>query len=237
MQDVAIRERPQTPQATFDRVAPYYDTLNSVLSLGLDRRWRREAIRALALRAGARVLDVATGTGALASEIVRSTSGAVSVTACDVNESMLSVARRRAFPEGAHVEIVHCDATRLPFASTSFDAATLAFAIDDMPDRDACIHEMARVLKPGGTVALLELSQPDAPRVRAVYSLYLRTFRLIGRFGADGYGHLEQEIRTYRGADAVKDLLARGGFSGYRGTSLSLGIARLHVARKGAGPS
>ncbi|MGH7436883.1 MAG: ubiquinone/menaquinone biosynthesis methyltransferase [Polyangiaceae bacterium] len=235
---MASAERPRTPQTIFDRVAPYYDTLNSLLSLGLDRRWRKEAIRALDLRAGARVLDVATGTGAVASEIVRSTSGTVSVTACDINERMLSVARRRPLPAGARVEIVRCDATQLPFGPSSFDAVTIAFAIDDMPDRDACVSEMSRVLRPGGTLALLELSEPDAPPVRAVYDLYLRTFRVVGRLAADGYRHLEQEIRTYRGAGAIEDLLARGGFTAYQRTSLTWGIARLHVARKrGVGPS
>lgn len=231
MQHVPITERPRTPQTIFDRVAPYYDTLNSILSLGLDRRWRREAIRALDLRAGARVLDVATGTGAVASEIVRSTSGTVSVTACDINEQMLSMARRRGLAGGAHVELVRCDATQLPFEPASFDAVTIAFAIDDMPDRDACVREMSRVLRPGGTLALLELSQPDAPPVRAIYRLYLRTFRVVGPL-AGGYRHLEQEIRTYRGAGAIEKLLARGGFTAYQRTSLTWGIARLHVARK-----
>ena len=96
MQQADAAARPKTPQAVFDRVASYYDTLNSVLSLGMDRRWRREAVASLELRPGARVLDVATGTGALAAEIVRTSAGTVSVTGCDVNERMLSVARKRA---------------------------------------------------------------------------------------------------------------------------------------------
>jgi ubiquinone/menaquinone biosynthesis methyltransferase len=237
MQRAASGERPRTPQAIFDRVAPYYDTLNSVLSLGMDRRWRRRATKALGLRSGARVLDVATGTGALAAEIVRSTSGSVSVTACDVNERMLSVARRRRMRDGAHVEYVNCDAAHLPFAPETFDAVTIAFAIDDMPDRDACVREMARVLRPGGTLALLELGQPDAGPAKAAYRMYLRAFRVVGRLAAEGYRHLEQEIRTYRGARAIEDLLLRGGFSRYRRTSLTWGIARLHVAEKGSRPS
>jgi demethylmenaquinone methyltransferase/2-methoxy-6-polyprenyl-1,4-benzoquinol methylase len=231
-------ERPRTPQAIFDRVAPYYDALNSVLSFGFDRRWRRHATRALHLRAGARVLDVATGTGALAAEIVRLTSGSVSVTACDLNERMLSIARRRtASRGGAGVDFVRCDAARLPFPSDTFDAVTIAFAIDDMPDRDACVHEMARVLRPGGTIALLELGQPDVRPVQAAYRMYLRTFRIFGRGAADGYRHLEREIMTYRGARAVEELLLRGGFSGYRRTSLTWGIARLHLAEKAGQPS
>ena len=134
MQSAPSRERPKTPQAVFDRVAPYYDTLNSLLSFGRDRRWRRETVAALGLCPGDVVLDVATGTGALAVEIVRAMSGTVRVTACDTNERMLAVARSRTDPAMAAIEIVQCDASRLPFAEESFDAVGLSFAIDDMPD-------------------------------------------------------------------------------------------------------
>jgi demethylmenaquinone methyltransferase/2-methoxy-6-polyprenyl-1,4-benzoquinol methylase len=218
----------------FDRVAPYYDTLNSLLSLGLDRHWRRETVAALGLSPGDDVLDVATGTGALAVEIARAMSGTVRVTACDTNERMLSIARARTDPAMAAVEIVQCDASRLPFADGSFDAVGLSFAIDDMPDRIACVREIRRVLRAGGRVALLELSQPDAGIMRTGYRAYLRVFRTLRRFG---YEHLEQEILTYRGPAAIEELLAAAGFSSYRRRSLSGGIARLHVAQKGHAPS
>lgn len=224
--------RPKTPQAVFDRVAPYYDTFNSLLSLGIDRTWRRRVARSLELPPGARVLDVATGTGALALEIVRATSGEASVTACDINANMLAVAERRIGKKGLGIELIRCDATNLPFDDGVFDAATLAFAIDDMPDRDACAREIRRVLKPGGRVALLELAQPDGEPLRSAYRLYLRTFRLLRRFSVHGYDHLEQEIRTYRGPAAIESLLLRSGFGRYRHTSLTLGIARLHVAER-----
>jgi demethylmenaquinone methyltransferase/2-methoxy-6-polyprenyl-1,4-benzoquinol methylase len=220
--------RPRTPQAVFDRVAPYYDALNSVLSLGIDRRWRRHAIRSLGLQPGARVLDVATGTGALAAEIVRATSGAVFVTGCDLNERMLSVARERAARARSHVDFVHCDAQSLPFDTGSFDAVTIGFAIDDMLDRPACMREIWRVLRSGGRLALLELGQPDAQPAKAAYQAYLKTFRLLGR----GYRHLEQEILKYRGADSIRALLNDAGFSGYARESLTWGIARLHTAAK-----
>lgn len=225
-------ERPKTPQALFDRVAPYYDTMNSVLSLGMDRRWRRVAAASLRLSPGARVLDVATGTGALATAIVRATRGSVSVTGCDVNEQMLSVARARASRAAAPVALVHCDATELPFASESFDAVTIGFAIDDMPDRDACVREMRRVLRPGGRLVLLELGQPDAGLPRALFRLYLRVFRALSA----GYRHLETEILGYRGADAIEALLTGSGFAGYGRRSLTWGIARLHTAEKTSGP-
>jgi len=225
-------DRPKTPQAIFDRVAPYYDTFNSILSLGIDRSWRRRVAAALELAPGARVLDVATGTGALAVEIVRATAGSASVTGCDINASMLAVAERRFGKAGLGVELVRCDATRLPFDDETFDAVTLAFAIDDMPDRDACIREIRRVLKPGGKVALLELAQPDGEPLRSAYRLYLKTFRLLRRFSVQGYDHLEREILCYRGAAAIESLLVRTGFVRYRHTSLTMGIARLHLAER-----
>lgn len=227
-------ERPRTPQATFHRVASYYDAMNSILSLGQDRRWRRQAAAALDLRPGARVLDVATGTGALAAEIHRTTSGAVAITGCDLNETMLSVARRRAARLRASLELVLCDATSLPFGSDSFDAVTIGFAIDDMPDRVACAREMWRVLSPGGRLALLELGQPDLPALKAVYRAYLRIFRALRHVSLPGYDHLESEILTYRGPDAVERLLLDAGFGAYRRKSLSLGVARLHLAEKPA---
>lgn len=230
-------DRPRTPQATFDRVAPYYDAFNSLLSLGIDRSWRRRVVRALELSPGARVLDVATGTGALAAEILRETAGAASVTGCDLNARMLAVAERRFGKSQRRVELVRCDATHLPFDDDSFDAATLAFAIDDMPDRDACAREIHRVLRPGGRFALLELAQPDDEPLRSAYQLYLKTFRLLRGVSVQGYDHLEKEILGYRGAGAVESLLARTGFTGYRHTSLTFGVARLHLAEKAEGGS
>ena len=225
------RDRPKTPQATFDRVAPYYDRFNSLLSLGLDRRWRRRAVEALALAPGQHVLDVATGTGALALEILRSGRGEVRVTGCDLNQRMLAQAEARLAQVPGLQELRCCDATQLPFAAASFDAATLAFAIDDMSDRDACIAEIVRVLRPGARFVLLELSQPDAQPLKGAYDLYLETFRWLRRVEVSGYDHLAQEIRGYRGAVAIQELLTRHGFAEYSCKNLTGGIARLHVAR------
>jgi demethylmenaquinone methyltransferase/2-methoxy-6-polyprenyl-1,4-benzoquinol methylase len=221
-------ERPRTPQALFDRVAPYYDRMNTILSFGMDRRWRRVAAASLRLPPGARVLDVATGTGALATEIVRVTAGSVFVTGCDVNQQMLSVAKERARRSNATLALVHCDATNLPFAAESFDAVTIGFAIDDMPNRDACVREMRRVLRAGGRLLVLELGQPDSGLPRTLFQLYLKVFRVV----SDGYRHLELEILRYRGADAIEELLTRSGFAGYARRSLTWGIARLHIAEK-----
>lgn len=225
------RHRPKTPQATFDRVAPYYDRFNAWLSLGFDRRWRRRTARALDLQPGERVVDVATGTGALALELLRSSGGTVHVTGCDINKNMLSVARQRLARAPGRSDLCWCDAAKLPFAAAQFDAATLAFAIDDMPDRELCIAEIARVLRPGGRFALLELSQPDTQPLKGAYELYLDTFRWLKRMQVEGYDHLAEEIRGYRGPKAIEELLQRHGFGEYTRCNLTGGIARLHTAR------
>ena len=224
--------RPKTPQATFDKVAPYYDRVNGLLSLGLDRRWRRRTIAALALQPGDSALDVATGTGALALEMVAQGHGRVSVTGCDLNTHMLAVAQQRAAAAGANITFLCCDAANMPFAERSFDAASLAFAIDDMPDRDACIAEIARVLRPGGRFVLLELSQPDTQPLKAAYAAYLNTFQWLRKLKLEGYDHLAQEIRGYRGAQAIAELLARHGFALREQRALTGGIARLHCATR-----
>lgn len=225
--------RPATPQALFDIVAPRYDRLNSLLSLGWDRRWRRCAARSLTLPGAARVLDVGTGTGSLALEVARWASAGSRIVGCDLNARMLAVGRRRvrrARPDGS-VCLVRCAGEALPFAGAAFDAATVAFAIDDMRDRDACAAELFRVLRPGGRVLLLELSLPDRPLLRALYRASLRVLDLVGRLrGVEGYRHLREEVVRYRGRPAIERLLRRAGFTDYRYRCLTGGAATLHLA-------
>jgi demethylmenaquinone methyltransferase/2-methoxy-6-polyprenyl-1,4-benzoquinol methylase len=232
----ALRERPKTPQAVFDRVAPYYDLFNGLLSLGIDRSWRRGTSRALALAPGDQVLDVATGTGALAAALAQ-TSANVTIIGCDLNRSMLGVAQKRVLRANLPVQLILSDAARLPFPDSSFDAVTMAFAIDDMPDRRACAAEMLRVLRPSGKLALLELSRPDQEPMRSLYRAYLSTFNLLRRFRVQGYDHLAQEILTYRGANAARELLLEQGFVEYETRSFTFGLSRLHLARRPASGS
>lgn len=227
-----LSERPRTPQSVFDRVAPYYDLFNSLLSLGVDRSWRRRVCRELALKSGECVLDVATGTGALAILMAQS-DAAPRVIGCDLNRAMLDVARRR---HGARVAFLRCDAAQLPFPSCSFDAATIAFAIDDMPVRERCAGELLRVLRPGGRVALLELARPEEEPLKSLYRLYLRAFVLPRLVRVHGYDHLAQEILTYRGRDAARSLLQAAGFVECKSLALSGGLSRLHLAVRGPVP-
>lgn len=230
-----MRFRPPTPQSTFDAVARRYDFLNSLLSLGLDQRWRYQAVQQLQLPPQAQVLDVATGTGSLALAVAAKAPKDTTVTACDLNKQMLAVAQERIQKSGTRVPIrlVHSPGETLPFNNDVFDAVTIAFAIDDMADRNACAREMFRVLKPGGQIVLLELSLPEHPVLLSVYKVYLQLFPLIGRFlGRGGYGHLREEILTYRGRAAIQELLNNTEFTAYQFKSLTGGLVTVHSARK-----
>lgn len=226
--------RPRTPQAMFDRVAPHYDRFNALLSLGFDRRWRRRAARSLRLPAGARVLDLATGTGALARTIASESPELVDVVGCDINAAMLAVGQARARHAPRPTRLVRAAAERLPFADNAFDAATIGFAVDDFADQVTAVRELHRVVRRGGQLVLLELSLPDQPMLRRAYRSSLAVFGLVGRLpGRAGYGHLRAEITHYRGARAVAELLAGSGFSSYHLVKLAGGVATLHCAVNG----
>ena len=230
-------ERPKTPQSLFSAVAPRYDAINRALSLGRDAVWRRRAAERLGVPADAEVLDVATGTGALAVAVAERLGAGGRVVGCDINEDMLAIARERVARARSHaaIELLVADATALPFAAGRFAAVTLGFAIDDTSDRRQCARELFRVLAPGGRVVILELALPDHRLVRSLYRGYLGLMpaaaRLLGDTGAP-YGHLRREILGYRGRAAVPELLREVGFVGHTREDAAAGVVSIHVADK-----
>ncbi len=232
-------ERPE-PRAgsgeMFDRIAHRYDLLNRVLSLGIDQRWRRRTVRALALDGPSRVLDLATGTADLALLIARQ-GPAVRVVGLDPAERMLAVGREKT--ARAHlddrVELITGDAQKLPFPEDSFDGVTIAFGIRNVPDRPRALREMRRVTRPGGRVAVLELSEPRGGLISRIARFHVhRLVPWIGGLlsGAREYGYLQQSIAAFPPAEEFARTMEEAGLEMVRIERMILGVCHLYVAER-----
>lgn len=190
-------------QAMFARIARRYDLLNRVLSAGTDRLWRARLVRRLALAPGARVLDVACGTGDLAFELERAGARVVGL---DFTFEMLRLARAK--DVSGHLPFLNGDALALPFEHASFDAATIAFGLRNLADRARGLRELARVVRPGGRVMVLEFSLPPRPWVAAPYRFYFT--RVLPRIGAlvsgdrEAYRYLPDTVLAWPSPDALR---------------------------------
>jgi demethylmenaquinone methyltransferase / 2-methoxy-6-polyprenyl-1,4-benzoquinol methylase len=217
----------------FDRIAPRYDLLNRAMTAGLDGRWRRAAAAAADLAAGDRALDCCTGTGDLAFELAARVTGSGHVVGLDFAEEMLGRARAKAAGRGIDVEFVAGDVLALPFDDGEFDAATVAFGIRNVSDLDAGIAEMARVVRPGGRVVILEITTPR--RLRPFYEIWFdrvvpRLGRLLGRDGA-AYSYLPASVRRFPGPPELAARMAVAGLTDIRWRPLAGGIVALHHGR------
>jgi demethylmenaquinone methyltransferase/2-methoxy-6-polyprenyl-1,4-benzoquinol methylase len=215
----------------FEGVAPRYDLLNRVLSLGVDRRWRRRVVESLELRPEHRVLDLCCGTGDLALEIARESS----CTACDFTWNMLTRARKKSAAAGRPIALACADALELPFGDDLFDRATIAFGIRNLESMSAGLAEIRRVLKPGGRLAILEFSQPNRGWLKLPYRIYLGWLLpavggLLSR--GEAYRYLAESIQGFPVPEALVGLLKEVGFSEPRYSRLSGGIVALHLASK-----
>jgi demethylmenaquinone methyltransferase/2-methoxy-6-polyprenyl-1,4-benzoquinol methylase len=211
----------------FDHVASRYDLTNDVLSLGQDRYWRREVVRAVAATPGQRVLDLAAGTGTSAVPFAR---GGARVVASDFSLGMLQAGRRR-YPE---LPMVAGDATALPFADAAFDAVTISFGLRNVVDVDAALAEMRRVTRPGGRLLVCEFSHPTWPAFRTVYDEYLMRAlpRLARRVSSapDAYVYLAESIRDWPAQPELALRIAEAGWARPAWRNLSGGIVALHRA-------
>ena len=207
----------------FDGVARRYDLTNTVLSFGLDRRWRRHTRDALGLRPGERVLDLAAGTAVSSVELARSGAGVV---ACDFSLGMLREGR------GRSVRLVAGDALALPFPAATFDAVTIAFGLRNVADVDRALREMARVTRPGGRLVVCEFSRPTWPPWRTAYLEYLmRALPAVARrvsSNPDAYVYLAESIRAWPDQAALAARIAGAGWERVQWRNLTGGIVALH---------
>jgi demethylmenaquinone methyltransferase/2-methoxy-6-polyprenyl-1,4-benzoquinol methylase len=215
---------PDAVRTMFDRIAPVYDTMNRLMTAGLDVRWRRLAAGA-AVRRGDRVLDAACGTGDLALADLRA--GAGTVVGLDFSEAMLARARRKS----SAPEWVRGDLLELPFADGSFDAATIGFGIRNVADLERGLRELRRVLRRGGRLAILEITRPRGA-LRPFYSLWFDTLvPLVGRLlpGGEAYAYLPASVRRFPAAEELAELMRGAGFGDVTFRPLGGSIVALHV--------
>ncbi len=221
----------------FDRIAPIYDAMNSVMTAGLDARWRRMAVRAAWLRAGGSVVDVACGSGALTRLLAHAVGARGAVMALDASPAMLRVAaRRRPTPNSARIGYVVGDALALPAADDAFDAATIAFGLRNVPDYRACLAEMARVTRPTGRVVVLELAAPSRGMARlAAATWFERIVPIMGRLagGGSAYRYLPSSVRAYPRPAEVAELMRDVGLHDVEWRQLAAGMVTLHAATVG----
>ena len=222
----------------FGRIAGRYDLLNHLLSGNVDKRWRRLVARTLrpSLVEGARVLDVACGTGDLA--LALASAGAASVVGLDFCRPMLEIARRKAAVESRPLPFVEGDALRLPFADESFDVVTIAFGLRNLAGVEEGLRELLRVLRPGGRAAVLEFSSPAVPGLRALFRFYFR--RVLPRVGGlvsgsrGAYEYLPDSVSRFPDQRRLAELMREAGFEEVEYRNLTGGIAALHTGTRAA---
>jgi demethylmenaquinone methyltransferase/2-methoxy-6-polyprenyl-1,4-benzoquinol methylase len=225
--DVTAAEKARTPRM-FTEIAGRYDLLNRLLSGGSDRRWRRALVEAAAVGEGARVCDVATGTGDVALEFARRTA-AGSIVGVDPSQGMLAVGREKAVGYGERVRLIDGDALALPFADGAFDAVTIAFGLRNLPDYGAGIAEMTRVLAPGGRLLVLEFFPPRGGLFLRAYRLYLGTvLPVVGRLvsgSPTAYRYLARSIEDFISHDDIRRLMDEAALDDVTAQRLTGGIA------------
>ncbi|MGI8579811.1 MAG: bifunctional demethylmenaquinone methyltransferase/2-methoxy-6-polyprenyl-1,4-benzoquinol methylase UbiE [Solirubrobacteraceae bacterium] len=219
-------------QAMFDRIAGFYDLMNSVMTAGLHHTWRRRAADLAQLNPGDHALDVATGTGDLAFELARRVGPEGEVIGSDFSEEMLERARAKAKPADAAVRFESGNALELPYQDDSFAAATVGFGARNFSDLDRGLAEMARVVRPGGRVVVLEITTPQRPPLSWFFAAWFdRIVPSLGRLAGDpeAYSYLPNSVKRFPEPSALAGVMAGAGLERVRWILTAGGIIALHV--------
>ncbi len=234
-QDVDEAEKASRVRGVFDSVASRYDVMNDVLSMGLHRVWKAYTVAVANLRPGQRALDIAGGTGDLAQAFAKAVGEEGRVVLTDINEAMVRTGRDRLLDAGVVMPTAVCDAEQLPFAESAFDVVSVAFGLRNMTHKDVALKEMARVLKPGGKLLVLEFSKPT-PLLQKPYDFYsFKVMPLLGKWIAKdeaSYQYLAESIRMHPDQATLKAMMKTAGFDHVDVHNLAGGIVALHVGLK-----
>jgi demethylmenaquinone methyltransferase/2-methoxy-6-polyprenyl-1,4-benzoquinol methylase len=221
----------------FDRVAGRYDALNSVMTAGLHHRWRGRAADRTDLKPGDSALDVCCGTGDLTLELAGRVAPEGRVIGCDFSEPMLDLAREKASERGVEgVRFEWADALKLPYDAGCFDAVTVGFGVRNLANLDRGLRELSRVLRPGGRLVILEITQPTRPPLSTFYSLWFdRVVPLLGAFSGDAeaYSYLPESVRSFPDPHRLAGMLDAAGLQQVRYTVLASGIIAIHSGIRG----
>ena len=234
-EQVDEREKARRVRGVFDSVASRYDVMNDLMSLGLHRAWKAYTVMVANIRPGQQVLDIAGGTGDLAMAFAKKVGPSGRVVHTDINATMLRTGRDRLLDAGIVLPTVVCDAERLPFPDASFDLVSVAFGLRNMTHKQEALTEMARVLRPGGKLLVLEFSRVARPLKKA-YDLY--SFQILPRLGrlvagdADSYRYLAESIRMHPDQDTLKGMMKQAGFGHVDYHNMTGGVVALHVGIK-----
>ena len=232
---VSADEKTERVRGVFDSVASRYDLMNDLMSLGTHRLWKKFALARTGLRPGGKALDVAGGTGDLALGMSRQVGPRGRVLLSDINASMLRLGRRRLIDAGCHANCraVRADATALPVAPGTFDCVSIGFGLRNVTGKPAALRSMARAVKPGGRLVVLEFSRPALAWLRKAYDGY--SFSVIPALGklvagdADSYRYLVESIRVHPDQETLAAMMREAGFEAVRWHNLSGGIVAVHI--------
>lgn len=221
----------------FDSIAPAYDFMNRAMTLGIDKIWRKKAVKMIARSAPKRILDVATGTGDLAIALSRAIPEA-HIMGVDLSEGMITVGRNKIDKAGlgGRITLEAADCLALPFADGQFDALTVAYGVRNFADIPAGLREMQRVIRPGGMVCLVELSTPVNPVVKPLYHLYTRgIIPMVGRLiskDTRAYSYLPESIEAVPQRENMLELMEGAGFTATAFRALTFGVCTIYTGLK-----